>query len=288
MMLSSRGISLIIVFVLSWAFLFWSTGLSRLLLGNNAYGFLIGGFIGLVLAVISVKTADALLLRVARARIVSMSKYHELADAVSEYSRKYRVPIPKVYVTPEMVPDFYIFGSSLEKCSFVFTRGFLDMARPQHFSAALAWAIISARIGHLQTRTLASTLAYMLMAPAKVADVFTLGSSSRYNILNLIILFPFAMFAILIVHLAGSSKEIYKIDQGTTELTGDQGFLGVTLIEIDKKITAFTVDTDLALVPLFITPPHGANLYYRLFRPFPPLAKRINRLMQARKRERQA
>lgn len=286
-MLNSRGISLIIVFILSWALLFWSVGFSRLLLGDNSYGFLIGGSIGLVLAIISVKTADALLLRVAHGKIVSMSKYHELADAVKEYSRKYRVPIPKVYVTPEMLPDFYIFGSSLEKCCFVFTRGFLDIARPQHFSAALAWAITSARTGHLQTRTLASTLAYMLMAPAKIADVFTLNSGTRYNILNLIIMFPFAIFAALLVHLAGGAREIYRIDQETTKLTGDQGYLGITLIEIDKKISAFTVDTDLALVPLFITPPHGTNFYYRWFRPFPPQGKRINRLMQSRKRDRQ-
>jgi heat shock protein HtpX len=287
-MLSGKGIILIVIFIIIWALLFWGIGISKMLFNENDYGLLLGAAVGIILAIISVRIADSLLLKVARAKVVSMSKYNELAEAVSEYSRKYRVPIPKVYIISEMLPNFYIFGSSIEKCSFVFTRGFLDMARPQHLSAALAWAIISARRGVLQTRTLAGALSYMLMAPAKIADVISLTSGSRYNILNLILLFPLALPAALITHLASGNIDIYKIDQDTTKLTGDQGYLGVTLIEIDKKIGSFIVDTDLSLVPLFIAPPQGTNFYFRLFRTFPPLGKRINRLMQQRKRDRQA
>jgi heat shock protein HtpX len=282
-MLSGRGPTIIFVFIGVYAILFWGVGMAFLLFGNNLWGLLIGVGVGVVLAVIAVRKADSILLKVARATRLNPGKYPGLHEAVKTYALKYQIPIPELYVSPEMLPDFYVFGSSLERCAFVFTRGFLDRAQPQFFEAAVAWAVVSAKRGSLQVRTLGSVLAYIIMLPAKVGDFLSMGSSSRYNILNLMLLVPMAPLAALIVHVSGSKRDIHETDQETGNLIGDQAYLGVTLIEIDKTISSFTIDTDLALIPLFIAPPMCSNFYYNMFRPFPPLSKRINRLRMQRR-----
>ncbi len=281
------------LFILFWILLLWGTGIGGIFVKGSGYSMLpslygmgIGLVIGIILATIAVRFKVRILLKVARASKIQGGRYPELLETVNKYARKYRVPIPDIYSTPEMLPNFYIFGSSLDNLNIVFTRGFLDLARPEYISAAIAWAITAEKHGHLKNRTVGSALAYMMMFPAKIWDFISLGSGSRYNIMNLIFLLPFAPLAALIVHMAGIKEEINIIDSHTTDMTGDQGYLGVTFIEIEKNLSSFIVDTDLALVPLFVAPPRCSNIYYTLFRPFPPLQKRIKRLSMARKHAR--
>ena len=123
------------------------------------------------------------------------------------------------------------------------------------------------------------------MFPSKIGDFASFGSESRYNIINLLLLLPLAPLASILIHLTGIKNEVYNVDKATTEFTGDQGYLGVTFIEIEKKLTSYIVDTDLCLIPLFAVPPRSSNFYYGLFRPFPPVQKRIKRLSMSRKQQ---
>jgi len=289
----NKEFSLIFFFILFWILLFWGTGIGGIFVKGSGYSFLpslygigIGLVIGIILAIIAVRFKVRIILRAARASNIHGGRYAELLETVNKYARKYRIPIPHIYSTPEMLPNFYIFGSSLENLNIVFTRGFLDLGRPEYISTAIAWAITAEKHGHLRNRTMGSALAYMMMFPAKIWDFLSQGSGSRYNIMNLIFLLPFAPLAAVIVHMGGVKEEIGIIDSHTTDMTGDQGYLGVTFMEIEKNLSNYIVDTDLALVPLFVTPPRCSNFYYTLFRPFPPIQKRIKRLSMARKHAR--
>lgn len=291
--MGNKKFSLILLFILFWILLFWGTGTGGFFVKGSGYSILpsfygigMGLAVGIVLAIIAVRFKERILLKAAHASKIESRRYPKLLETVKQYAKKYRVPTPHVYSTPEMLPNFYIFGSSLKNLNIVFTRGFLDLGHPEYISTAIAWAITAEKHGYLKNRTVGSALAYMMMFPAKIWDFLSLGSGSRYNIMNLIFLLPFAPLAALIVHMAGVKEEIGIIDSHTTDMTGDQGYLGVTFIEIEKNLSNFIVDTDLALVPLFVAPPRCSNFYYTLFRPFPPLQKRIKRLSMARKHAR--
>jgi len=286
-MFSSRGIILSIVFIFTYALVFWGIGVGKTFFGWWVWGLVTGAIAGFILLIIAYRYSTGILFHVTRAIPLKSGKYPYVADALKAFSGKYNLPIPKVYCSKDILPDFYVFGKSFERCIFVFTEGFLDEGRPEHIRAALAWTMVSANRGSLQMRTLGSVMAYIFMYPAKIADFISRGTEGRYNLLNLILLLPLAPVAALFVHLAlGGKNEIYATDERTTEITGDQGYLGVTLIEISKKISDFAIDTDLALIPLFIVPPRCSNFYFSLFRPFPPIAKRINRLIKQREHKR--
>lgn len=291
--MGSNRLSIIIVFILYYVLIFWGTGIGGFFVGGsgysfmpNLYGILIGLVIGTFLAVIGIRMQERIILKSARATPVNPRKYPELIEAAIEYSRMCCIPLPNLYVTPEILPNFYAFSSKSGMLNIVFTRGFLDLGRPQYYKAAIAWAATGESKGLLRSRTLGSSLAYIFMYPAKIGDLFSIGSMVRYNIMNLIFLLPFAPLAAFLIHMAGGKRGIYEIDHDTTNLTGDQGFLVVTFIEIEKKLTNYIVDMDLALVPLFVAPPKCSNIYYVLFRPFPPIQKRINRLRSHRKHQR--
>ncbi len=282
-MLNNRGITAIFAFIAVWAVLFWGVGIGRVLFGSSLWGLAIGAVVGVVLAIIGVQFADAIVLKATRAKPLARGKYTKVRAWADEAAKQLRMPLPELYFTSEHLPDFFVFGSSQEKCCFVFTSGFLENTRPELIKAALAWGQVSLMRGSLQLRTLGSALAYIFMFPAKLGDFMSRGTEQRYNLLNLILLLPFAPLAAIFVHLTvGSKEEIYETDEHTADLTGDQGYIGVTLIEINKTIANFTVDTDLSLVPLFLAPPQCPNFYYNLFRPFPPVSKRINRLVKKR------
>jgi len=291
--MGSNRWSIIIVFVLYYVLIFWGTGIggffvegSGYSLKPSMYGILMGLLIGTTLAVIAIRMQERIILKAARATPVNPGKYPELIEAALECSRICRIPLPNLYVTPEILPNFCVLSTKSGKLNIVFTRGFLDLDRPQYYKAAIAWAAMGESKGLLRSRALGSSLAYIFMYPAKIGDLFSTGSTVRYNIINLIFLLAFAPLAAFLIHMAGGKREIYEIDHDTTNLTGDQGFLVVTFIEIEKKLTNYIVDIDLALVPLFAVPPKCSNIYYGLFMPFPPIQKRINRLRSHRKHQR--
>jgi len=282
-MFSSQRIILSFVFIFTYALLFWGIGAGKVLFGWSVWGLVMGAVVGFILLIITYRYHNRILLHASKAKPLKPARYPHVHDAVKDFCGKYGLPVPNLYCSNDLLPDFCVFGTSFEKCIFVFTQGFLDEGRPEPLRAALAWTMVSASRGSLQTRTVGSVMAYMFMYPAKIADFISRGTEARYNLVKLIILLPLAPVAALFIHLAlGGKSEIYTTDERTTELTGDQGYLGVTLIEISKKISNFVMDTDLALIPLFIAPPRCPNIYYNLFRPFPPIAKRINRLIKQR------
>ena len=281
-MLNGRGITLLLAFVLSHGIVFWGFGIGDKLFENNLAGLLLGMVLGLIIGGFATQNADKIILRAANAQPLTRSSHEELFKVTRLFAQKFKMPMPKLYSIPEGLPNFFVYGSSMDRCTIVYTTGFLELSRPELITASVSWAMHSAANGGLQIRTLASALAYIFMFPAKLGDFLSLGSSTRYNLLNLILLFPLALFACIFVQLGNEKRDIYETDKKSCDLIGDQAYLAVALIEIDKNIVTFKVDVDICLVPLFVAPPRTTNFYYKWFRPFPPLAKRIHRLKRQR------
>jgi heat shock protein HtpX len=253
-------------------------------------GQLIGGTMGLIvgfgLALLmnfgSYWFSDRIVLRMYHAQPVDEQNAPELYAIVRRLTERAQMPMPKVYIIPEQVPNAFATGRNPHNAAVVVTEGLLQVLNPEEIAGVLAH-----ELGHVKNRdtlimTVAGTLAGALSMLANFAYFIPLGSSDDDdgpNPLVLLLGVILAPFAAMLIQMAISRSREFLADAAGAEMTGNPLALANAL----RKIEAWSQRGPMhsgspATAHLFIINPFAGARLANLFSTHPATAMRVARL----------
>src|SRR5437588_6197638 len=172
---------------MNWAkTFFWMTVLTVILvLGGGLLFRTAGVVIGLLLALVLNGSAyffgDKLALAAARAQEVSPADapmLHQLADRLAQ---QYRVPKPRVYVSPDPSPNAFATGRNPNHSAICVNEGLIRILNPDELYGVLAHEFAHVRNRDILISTVVAVMAGAITALSQFALFFGGGRDSRDN-----------------------------------------------------------------------------------------------------------
>ena len=260
-----------------------------------AVGGYIGGEHGMMIAfliatgtnIFSYFFSDTLVLKRYNAIPVDESNAHGLYEIVSRLTQKANLPMPKIYIIPEEVPNAFATGRNPSHAAVAVTEGLLKILNENEIEGVLAHELSHVRHYDILTGSIAAILAgaiAMLANFAKVGSIAGQSGSSRRGGGNAIVMLALAILmpiAATIIQMAISREREYKADKGAAYLTGHPEWLASALRKLESYSNSYVMqNASEQSAHMFIVNPFGSptNKLGVLFRTHPSTSDRIAEL----------
>ena len=260
-----------------------------------AVGGYIGGEHGMMIAfliaagtnIFSYFFSDTLVLKRYNAIPVDESNAHGLYKIVSRLTQKANLPIPKIYIIPEEVPNAFATGRNPSHAAVAVTEGLLKILNENEIEGVLAHELSHVRHYDILTGSIAAILAgaiAMLANFAKVGGIAGQSGGSRRGGGNAIVMLALAILmpiAATIIQMAISREREYKADKGAAYLTGHPEWLASALRKLESYSNSYVMqNASEQSAHMFIVNPFGSltNKLGVLFRTHPSTSDRIAEL----------
>lgn len=260
-----------------------------------AVGGYIGGEHGMMIAfliaagtnIFSYFFSDTLVLKRYNAIPVDESNAHGLYKIVSRLTQKANLPMPKIYIIPEEIPNAFATGRNPSHAAVAVTEGLLKILNENEIEGVLAHELSHVRHYDILTGSIAAILAgaiAMLANFAKVGGIAGQSGGSRRGGGNAIVMLALAILmpiAATIIQMAISREREYKADKGAAYLTGHPEWLASALRKLESYSNSYIMqNASEQSAHMFIVNPFGSltNKLGVLFRTHPSTSDRIAEL----------
>ncbi len=255
-------------------------------------GDLIGGQQGLVTALVFAGVmnlaayffSDKIALAMHRAQPVDEASAPQLYAAVAELAQRASIPMPRLYVIPEMQPNAFATGRNPRHAAVAVTEGLLRTMDRDELKGVLAHELTHVLHRDILISSVAATVAGALAMLARMAGYALMfgGRSDReegggaFGGLFFIIVAPIAA---MLIQLAISRSREFAADEGGAKLAGSP----TGLVSALRKLGAYTERIPMATAQpttahMMIANPLSGGALMQLFSTHPPMEKRIARL----------
>jgi len=246
-----------------------------------------------VQALVSYWFSDKIVLRMAGAKQITAESHRELWNIVENLSITAGLPMPRVYIIQDPVPNAFATGRNPKHAAVAFTTGILALLDKNELEGVAAHEL--AHIGNRDM--LVMTMAVILVGfITLLGDIFLrsqlFSSNDRDNkaggvllLIGIILMILAPIFATML-QLAISRKREFLADATGALLTRYPEGLANAL----RKIHNFSMTTggemkraNHAMAHMYISNPFGAKArrgFNKLFMTHPPVEERINALLQ--------
>ncbi|MFN3413272.1 MAG: zinc metalloprotease HtpX, partial [Thermoanaerobaculum sp.] len=207
----------------------------------------------------------------------------ELYAVVAELAQRAGIPMPRLYVIPEMQPNAFATGRSPKHAAVAVTEGLLRTMNRTELAGVLAHELAHVKNRDILTASIAATLAGAITILARmVGYALMFGGRDREEnggALGGIFLLIVAPIAALLIQLAISRSREYAADEKAARLTGNPMGLASALRKLAALTERVTMETaQPATASLMIANPLSGGGLMRLFSTHPPIEERIARL----------
>ncbi len=256
-------------------------------------GEVFGGRSGLTLALVIAAAlnmagwffSDKIALAAHRAQPVSEAEAPELYSIVAELTQNAGLPMPRLYIIPEMQPNAFATGRGPRHAAVAVTQGLLETMDREELKGVLAH-----ELGHVKHRdilisSIAATLAGAITFIARMAGwALMFGGGSRDErggggALGGLLFYLVAPIAALLIQLAVSRSREFAADAEGARIAGTPLGLASAL----RKLGAYTARVPMRTARpntahMMIANPFGGKGMMALFATHPPIEERIRRL----------
>ena len=258
-----------------------------LIIGGGAIAGDRGMAYGLVMAVamnfFSYFFSEKMALMSARAQRVSETQYPEiytrLQPIVETLAQRMGIPMPKLWVTPDLSPNAFATGRNPTHASVAVTSGILQLMKDDELAAVLAH-----ELGHVKNRdilisSIAATLASAITYLARMAMWFgggrrETGRRDRSPIGGLLMIF-LAPIAAGLIRMAISRTREFSADATSARTLGTAEPMIRALEKLDSVGKQIPLEAPPSMSHMYIMQPFSGTALLRLFSTHPSTEKRI-------------
>lgn len=251
---------------------------------GGAQGLLYAGLFVVVMNVASFWFSDRIALAMHRAQPLQESQLPWLFETVRELARRYRMPMPRVYLIPTSAPNAFATGRSPQHAAVAVTEGILQLCDQRELAGVLAHELAHVKNRDTLTSTVAATLAGVITYVAQMlffwGGMFLGGrdDDDRGGGLAQLGVLLVAPIAATLLQLAISRSREYEADATGAQALGDPDALASALQKLQRGAALRPYDRAPATAHLFIVNPLSGRGVMNLFSTHPPLEERIRRL----------
>jgi heat shock protein HtpX len=210
---------------------------------------------------------------------------HKLSRMVRRLATQASLPMPKVYIIPDMSPNAFATGRNPNHAAVAATEGILQLLDDQELEGVIAHELAHVKHRDILISSVAATIAAAIMMIARMlqfAAFFGGGhrddreGSNPIAMLATIILAPIA--AMLIQAWISRARE-FVADAGGARIAGSPYGLINALRKLEGASKRIPLDANPATSHMFIIKPFSAGGLLSMFSTHPPTEQRIQALM---------
>ena len=247
---------------------------------GGAQGMVVGFVIAVATNFASYWFSDKIVLRMYSAQEVGPG--HRLYESVRRLAERAALPMPRVYVIPEMSPNAFATGRSPQHAAVAATEGILRILTDEELEGVLAHELAHVKHRDILISSVAATLAAAIMMVSRFAMFFGGSRDDREggNPIALLATIILAPIAAMLIQAAISRSREYDADAGGATIAGSAHGLVSALRKIETASKQVPLDANPATAHMFIIKPFSAQGLLGLFSTHPPTDARIHALLQ--------
>lgn len=224
--------------------------------------------------------SDKMVLKQYKAQEVSENRAPELYGIVRSLAEKAGLPMPKVYIIDEKVPNAFATGRNPSHAAVAATSGLLELMNKEEVTGVLAHEMSHVKHYDILTSSIAAVFAGAISMLGNLArGTTTTRTNTRKGGLSAIIGVVLMPIAATIIRFAISRTREFAADAGAAQLTGHPQWL----ISALSKLEAYSKQAQMKNVTkstahMFIISPLSGKSLSALFSTHPATKDRIERL----------
>ncbi|MFN4033643.1 MAG: zinc metalloprotease HtpX [Fimbriimonadales bacterium] len=264
------------------------TALTLILIG---IGNLLGGQTGIIVALVfaavmnlgSYWFSDKLVVAMSGAQPLSERDAPELYQMTREMCQRANLPMPRLYLIPDMQPNAFATGRNPEKGVVAVTQGLLQLMSYEEVKGVIAHELAHIKNRDTLIMAVAATIAGAISALTQMFYYATIFFGSRDerggNPLAALALVIIAPIAAMIVQLAISRAREYEADKTGAEIAGTPVGLANALRKLEAAAQRIPNEhAQPATAHMYIVNPLRGGGIAALFSTHPSVQERIRRL----------
>ena len=216
---------------------------------------------------------------------VSPQEAPELYEVVANLAHKANLPMPKVYIIADQVPNAFATGRDYKHAAVAVTEGILNILTKEELEGVLAHELSHIKHYDMLIGTIAATIAGAISILSQFGMFFGGDRENRNPMVELILMIV-APLAATVIQMAISRSREFEADKGAALITGHPEWLQSALSKLDNYARGAVLhDADPASAHLFIVNPLKAlqGGFSSLFSTHPSTQQRIERLEMLKK-----
>ena len=204
----------------------------------------------------------------------------ELYEVVANLAKKANLPMPKVYIIPDSVPNAFATGRDYNHAAVAVTEGILDLLTLEEIEGVLAHELSHIKHYDMLIGTIAATIAGAISIISQFGYFFCGDRENRNPIVDIVLMIV-APLAATVIQMAISRSREFEADKGAAIITGHPEWLQSALSKLDNYARHGVLhEAEPATAHLFIVNPFSAlkDGFSSLFSTHPSTEERIERL----------
>lgn len=252
----------------------------------------VGGDAGLVIAfgfavVMNIGSywfSDRIVLRMYKAQPVGPD--HSLYRMTERLAQRARLPMPKVYIIPDMSPNAFATGRNPNHAAVAATEGIMRLLSESELEGVIAHELAHIRNRDILISSVAATIGAAIMMLANMAQFAAIFGGNRDDRggspLALLATAMLAPLAAGLIQAAISRQREFSADRTGADIAGSPIGLAQALRRIDAASRQIPLNANPATAHMFIMKPFSAAGLASLFSTHPPTEARVAALMGGR------
>jgi heat shock protein HtpX len=249
-------------------------------------GLWLGLFLGLAMVGGSYWFSDKIAVKAARAVPVTEAEAPALYRIVRDLTTRANMPMPKLYITPDLQPNAFATGRSPDHAAVACTQGIMQMLTEDELKGVLAHELSHVGNRDILIGSVAASIAMAITFVARMAmwgAMFGGGGRDRdrnpFGELAFALLAPVAA---MFLQMALSRSREFEADRSGAILLGTGEPLARALEKIEIGAKKIPMDVNPAQAQAYIVNPlTGRQMNFaKMFMTHPPTAERVARLRQ--------